>query len=152
MRVISACVAQSLFYYCRTHVRPPFHFTLNAPLSDHPQHARSKKTAKKSAQAKPTKSFAESLLETETKLRGSVESSDVRVADTANYAWILSKVSKVSEHGVVGFVLVNGSISTNTKGEGAIRQKIVENYLVDCMIALSLFRSLMRFSFHPSLN
>jgi type I restriction-modification system DNA methylase subunit len=30
----------------------------------------------------------------------------------------------------------NGSMSTNTKGEGAIRQKMVENDLVDCMIAL----------------
>jgi len=54
----------------------------------------------------------------------------------ANYAWILHMVSKLSEHGVAGFVLANGSMSTNTKGEGAIRQKMVENDLVDCMIAL----------------
>lgn len=54
----------------------------------------------------------------------------------ANYAWILHMVSKLSEHGVAGFVLANGSMSTNTKGEGAIRQKLVENDLVDCMIAL----------------
>ena len=40
------------------------------------------------------------------------------------------------QHGVAGFVLANGSMSTNTKGEGAIRQKMVENDLVDCMIAL----------------
>jgi type I restriction enzyme M protein len=45
-------------------------------------------------------------------------------------------VSKLSENGVAGFVLANGSMSTNTKGEGAIRQKMVENDLVDCMIAL----------------
>lgn len=49
----------------------------------------------------------------------------------ANYAWILHMVSKLSENGVAGFVLANGSMSTNTKGEGEIRQK-----LVDCMIAL----------------
>jgi len=54
----------------------------------------------------------------------------------ANYAWILHMVSKLSEHGVAGFVLANGSMSTNTTGEGAIRQKLVENDLVDCMIAL----------------
>jgi type I restriction enzyme M protein len=54
----------------------------------------------------------------------------------ANYAWILHMVSKLSEHGVAGFVLANGSMSTNTTGEGAIRQKMVENDLVDCMIAL----------------
>ena len=45
-------------------------------------------------------------------------------------------VSKLSENGVAGFVLANGSMSTNTKGEGAIRQKMIENDLVDCMIAL----------------
>ena len=54
----------------------------------------------------------------------------------ANYAWILHMISKLSEHGVAGFVLANGSMSTNTSGEGAIRQKMVENDLVDCMIAL----------------
>jgi type I restriction enzyme M protein len=54
----------------------------------------------------------------------------------ANYAWILHMVSKLSEKGVAGFVLANGSMSTNTSGEGAIRQKLVENDLVDCMIAL----------------
>jgi type I restriction enzyme M protein len=45
-------------------------------------------------------------------------------------------ISKLSEKGVAGFVLANGSMSTNTTGEGQIRQKIVENDLVDCMIAL----------------
>lgn len=54
----------------------------------------------------------------------------------ANYAWILHMVSKLSENGVAGFVLANGSMSTNTKGEGEIRQKLVENDLVDCLIAL----------------
>lgn len=54
----------------------------------------------------------------------------------ANYAWILHMVSKLSENGVAGFVLANGSMSTNTNGEGEIRKKLVENDLVDCMIAL----------------
>jgi type I restriction enzyme M protein len=54
----------------------------------------------------------------------------------ANYAWILHMVSKLSENGVAGFVLANGSMSTSTSGEGAIRQKLVENDIVDCMIAL----------------
>lgn len=35
-----------------------------------------------------------------------------------------------------GFVMANGSMSTNTSGEGQIRQKMIENDLVDCMIAL----------------
>jgi type I restriction enzyme M protein len=54
----------------------------------------------------------------------------------ANYGWILHMISKLSENGVAGFVLANGSMSTNTTGEGAIRQKMIENDLVDCMIAM----------------
>ena len=54
----------------------------------------------------------------------------------ANYAWILHMVAKLSENGVAGFVMANGSMSTSTKGEGEIRQKLVDNDLVDCMIAL----------------
>jgi type I restriction enzyme M protein len=45
-------------------------------------------------------------------------------------------ISKLSENGTAGFVLANGSMSSNTGGEGTIRQKIIENDLVDCMIAL----------------
>jgi len=54
----------------------------------------------------------------------------------ANYAWIMHMISKLSEKGTAGFVLANGSMSSNTGGEGKIRQKILENDLVDCMIAL----------------
>ena len=54
----------------------------------------------------------------------------------ANYAWILHMLSKLSESGTAGFVLANGSMSTNTSGEGAIRQQLIENDHVDCMIAL----------------
>ena len=83
---------------------------------------------------------------------------DTPPTGNANYAWILHMVSKLSDwsgatkttrqgcpegergganqNGVAGFVLANGSMSTNTKGEGEIRQKMVENDLVDCMIAL----------------
>jgi len=61
---------------------------------------------------------------------------DVPPTGNANYAWILHMVSKLSENGIAGFVLANGSMSTNTTGEGAIRQKMIENDLVDCMIAL----------------
>ncbi|MCM8543400.1 MAG: type I restriction-modification system subunit M, partial [Lentisphaeraceae bacterium] len=54
----------------------------------------------------------------------------------ANYAWILHMLSKLSENGVAGFVLANGAMSTATSGEGDIRQKLIENDLIDCMIAL----------------
>ena len=61
---------------------------------------------------------------------------EVPPAGNANYAWILHMISKLSENGVAGFVLANGSMSTNTSGEGEIRRKIIENDLVDCMIAM----------------
>jgi type I restriction enzyme M protein len=54
----------------------------------------------------------------------------------ANYAWILHMLSKLSDNGVAGFVLANGAMSTATKGEGEIRQKLIENDHIDCMIAL----------------
>ena len=61
---------------------------------------------------------------------------DTPPTGNANYAWILHMVSKLSDNGVAGFVLANGSMSTNTKGEGDIRKTLIENDLVDCMIAL----------------
>ena len=61
---------------------------------------------------------------------------EVPPTGNANYGWILHMISKLSATGVAGFVLANGSMSTNTKGEGEIRKKIIENDLVDCMIAL----------------
>ncbi|EPY8753873.1 N-6 DNA methylase, partial [Klebsiella pneumoniae] len=38
--------------------------------------------------------------------------------------------------GTAGFVLANGSMSSNTSGEGEIRAQMIENDLIDCMIAL----------------
>ena len=57
-------------------------------------------------------------------------------AGNANYAWILHMLSKLSENGTAGFVLANGSMSSNTSGEGEIRKQLIENDMVDCMIAL----------------
>ncbi|MHB8629193.1 MAG: class I SAM-dependent DNA methyltransferase [Aggregatilineales bacterium] len=57
-------------------------------------------------------------------------------ANNANYAWMQHILYHLSAHGRAGFVLSNGSMSSNTSGEGAIRQRIVEADLVDCMIAL----------------
>ena len=48
----------------------------------------------------------------------------------------INMISKLSDNGTAGFVLANGSMGSNTSGEGSIRQKIIENDLVDCMIAL----------------
>ncbi|TCL35114.1 type I restriction enzyme M protein [Anaerospora hongkongensis] len=54
----------------------------------------------------------------------------------ANYAWIQHFVHHLAPDGTAGFVLANGSMSTNTSGEGEIRKAIIEADLVDCMVAL----------------
>jgi len=54
----------------------------------------------------------------------------------ANYAWIQHMLFHLAPTGVAGFVLANGSMSSNTSGEGEIRRKLIENDLVDCMVAL----------------
>jgi type I restriction enzyme M protein len=64
-------------------------------------------------------------------------------ATNANYAWIQHILSKLSPGGMAGVVMANGSMSSNSNGEGDIRAQIVEADLVTCMIALptQLFRS-----------
>ena len=56
--------------------------------------------------------------------------------NNANYAWIQHFIHHLSPTGVAGFVMANGSMSTNTTSEGEIRKNIIEADLVDCMIAL----------------
>ncbi|QAR34022.1 SAM-dependent DNA methyltransferase [Geovibrio thiophilus] len=56
--------------------------------------------------------------------------------NNANYAWIQHFIHHLAPNGVAGFVLANGSMSSNTSGEGEIRKNIIEADLVDCMIAL----------------
>ena len=57
-------------------------------------------------------------------------------ANNANYAWIQHFLYHLAPNGVAGFVMANGSMSTNTSNEGAIRKAIIEADLVDCMIAM----------------
>jgi type I restriction enzyme M protein len=54
----------------------------------------------------------------------------------ANFAWVQHIIHHLAPAGVAGFVLANGSMSSNQSGEGEIRKAIVETDLVDCMIAL----------------
>jgi type I restriction enzyme M protein len=54
----------------------------------------------------------------------------------ANYAWILHMLSKLSHEGIAGFVLAKGSLTSNSSGEGEIRQRLIENNLVDCIVNL----------------
>ncbi len=54
----------------------------------------------------------------------------------ANFAWVQHMIHHLAPGGIAGFVLANGSMSSNQSGEGEIRKAIVEADLVDCMIAL----------------
>lgn len=64
-------------------------------------------------------------------------------AGNANYAWLQHIVSKLGDRGMAGVVLSNGSMSSQSSGEGEIRKAIVDADLVACMVALpgNLFRT-----------
>jgi len=57
-------------------------------------------------------------------------------AGNANFAWVQHIVHHLAPAGVAGFVLANGSMSSNQSGEGEIRKRLIEADLVDCMVAL----------------
>ena len=61
----------------------------------------------------------------------------------ANFAWVQHFLYHLAPRGIAGFVLANGSMSSNQSGEGQIRKNLIEAGLVDCIVALpgQLFRS-----------
>lgn len=54
----------------------------------------------------------------------------------ANFAWVQHFIHHLAPNGMAGFVLANGSMSSNQSGEGEIRQAIIDADLVDCMVAM----------------
>ena len=57
-------------------------------------------------------------------------------ASNANFAWMQHMIWHLSAEGRIGMVLANGSLSSQSGGEGDIRKNIVEADLVDCIISL----------------
>jgi type I restriction enzyme M protein len=57
-------------------------------------------------------------------------------AANANFAWVQHFLYHLAPGGTAGFVLANGSMSSNQSGEGEIRKNIIEADLVECMVAL----------------
>lgn len=57
-------------------------------------------------------------------------------SSNANFAWMQHMIHHLSPVGRIGLVLANGALSSQTGGEGIIRQKIVEADLVEGIIAL----------------
>ena len=60
---------------------------------------------------------------------------EVPPTSNANYGWILHILSKLSQNGVAGFLLANGS-QTGDGTEYLIRKQLVENNLVEAIIVL----------------
>lgn len=54
----------------------------------------------------------------------------------ANFAWLQHMLYHLAPNGSLGLLLANGSMSSNTSGEGDIRKALIENDLVECMVAL----------------
>lgn len=67
---------------------------------------------------------------------------EVPPKSNANYAWILTMISKLSQNGVAGFILANGALSGGGE-EYKIRKQIIENDLVEAILILpgSMFYS-----------
>ncbi|WP_289021915.1 class I SAM-dependent DNA methyltransferase [Desulfobacter postgatei] len=54
----------------------------------------------------------------------------------ANFAWLQHMLYHLAPNGSMGLLLANGSMSSNTNTEGQIRKALIENDLVECMVAL----------------
>jgi type I restriction enzyme M protein len=54
----------------------------------------------------------------------------------ANFAWVQHFIHHLAPQGMAGFVLANGSMSSNQSGEGDIRRALIEADVVSCMVAL----------------
>jgi type I restriction enzyme M protein len=54
----------------------------------------------------------------------------------ANFAWLSHMASKLSPRGIAGVVLANGSLSSQQSGEGELRQRMVDDDLVECIVAM----------------
>lgn len=54
----------------------------------------------------------------------------------ANFAWLQHMLYHLAPTGSLALLLANGSMSSNTNGEGEIRKRLVEDDFVECMVAL----------------
>ena len=57
-------------------------------------------------------------------------------AGNANFAWLQHMIYHLAPAGKIGMVLANGSLSSQSGGEGEIRKNIINADLVDCIIAM----------------
>lgn len=54
----------------------------------------------------------------------------------ANFAWLQHMIYHLAPNGKIGMVLANGSLSSQSGGEGEIRKNIINDDLVSCIVAM----------------
>ncbi|MCY7758513.1 type I restriction-modification system subunit M [Bacillus spizizenii] len=54
----------------------------------------------------------------------------------ANYMWMQHFLYHLKEGGTAGYVMANGAMTTNTTGEKEVRQKLVDDHYIDCIVQL----------------
>lgn len=57
-------------------------------------------------------------------------------AGNANYAWIQHMIHHLAPNGKIGLVLANGALSSQSSGEGEIRKRIIQDDLIEGIVAL----------------
>jgi type I restriction enzyme M protein len=76
----------------------------------------------------------EELSETDTRLFGPRD--EFTTNGNANYMWMQTFWSHLSETGTAGFVIANGAMTSNSKGEGNVRKFMVDNNMIDCIVRM----------------
>lgn len=66
-----------------------------------------------------------------------IEGSDAVVTDgNANYMWFQTVWSHLSDNGTAGIVMANGAMTSNTKGERNVREHMLKEGMIDCIVRL----------------
>ena len=132
------------------HLRPGVELHHLAARQDEPRHPRHRRRRSPTATPSTTIATRTSRPTTSSPIRpsttrdwrGELLKDDKRwvygvpPAGNANFAWVQHFIYHLAPTGLAGFVLANGSMSSNQSGEGEIRKAIIEADLVDCMVAL----------------
>ena len=61
---------------------------------------------------------------------------DFTTEGNANYMWIQTFWNHLSDKGTAGFVLANGAMTSNNRGEKSVRQHMIENNMFDCIVRM----------------
>ena len=77
---------------------------------------------------------AEDLADDDPRLLG--KKTEFSTNGNANYMWMQTFYSHLSELGTAGYVMANGAMTSNSKGERNVRAHLVDNGIIDCVVRL----------------